>query len=188
MVRYHHRMSDNVRVDEVARRRSWLLAPAMVCIALYAPAVIAQRRAAGVPSGPTVPLTIALKVGGDAYRLTGQGKCQHAAQASIYDVPAEQWSVQHSEGARNLSLTMWRPKKGTGDMLTLAVTTGARSYGVNTVKADQSAPARGSGTISVAPAGKGGTFTIDAVTPEGAPITGTITCEAFTAPMPEGGD
>jgi hypothetical protein len=185
-LRYHHTMPNNTRVDEVAVWQP--LVAAMLCLGMTAPVFVAQRRAPGAPAGSEVPITIALKVGGEAFQLTGQGRCRHAPRASIYDVPAEQWSVQHRDAERGLSLTMWRPTKGTGDMMTLAVNAGGGSHSITTVKAGQSGPTRGSGTISLAPSGKGGTFTIDAAAPDGTRITGTIQCAAFTAAIAEGGD
>lgn len=156
------------------------------CCVLCVTAVAAQRRAPG--SAAKVQVSVDLVVAGDAYKATGEGTCRHAAQAAIYGVLSEQWSVQHSEGSRNLSLTLWRPKRGGGDMLTLAVSTGAASRQVNTVKADAAPPAEGSGTATLAAAPKGGTFTIDAATAKGERITGTIKCEAFTPAVAEGGD
>ena len=180
-------MMNDERVDEVSRLAGALVLTAL-CVGLCAPALFAQRRANGVPAGTLVPITIGLTVGTEPFQLKGNGKCQHAPQASIYDVLAEQWSVQHSEGDRSLSLTMWRPKKGSGDMLTLSVNTGSRSHSITTVKAPNSGPTRGSGTISLASAAKGGTFTIEAATREGTRITGTIACGAFTAAVAEGGN
>ena len=160
----------------------------MLCCAMCAVTLVAQRRIPGAAGETKVPVTIALQVGSEAYKVTGQATCHHAAQASIYDVPAEQWSVQQSDGSRSLSLTMWRPKKASGDMLSLAVSTGGKSHTVNTVKAGKSGTADGSGTVTFVPAAKGGTFTIDAAAADRTKITGTITCAGFTAPMPVAGD
>jgi hypothetical protein len=149
----------------------------------------AQRPSPGAAaSGTQVAVTIALQIGSEAYKVTGQGTCHHTARAGIYDTPAEQWSVQQSEGSRSLALTMWRPKKAPGDMLSLAVTTGGKSHQVSTVKVGQSGSLIGAGTVTLASAAQGGTFTIDATTAERTRITGTITCAAFTAPRPVAGD
>ena len=180
-------MLNDAFADEVRNGRLVIL---VLCVSLWVPLLAAQRRAPGAPSGSGagVPLTITLKVGAEAYRLTGHGKCHHAPRAAIYGVAAEQWSVQHSEGARSVSLTMWRPKGAANDMMTLAVNTGTKSFAVNTVKAGNSGPPSGSGTITLTPADKGGTFTIDAAAADGTRLAGTLSCGAFTAPVPEGGD
>jgi hypothetical protein len=66
--------------------------------------------------------------------------------------------------------------------------TGGASLQVNTVKAAAAPPVEGSGTATLATAAKGGTFTIDASTSKGVRITGTITCDAFTPAVAEGGN
>src|SRR5918993_5745095 len=110
------------------------LVTTLFCCSMCAVTVIAQRRAPGTRPESKVPLTIALQVGTEAFNVTSQGTCHHTAQASIYDVPAEQWSVQYSEGSRSVSLALWRPKNGSGDMLSLAVSTGGGGHIVNTVR------------------------------------------------------
>jgi hypothetical protein len=160
----------------------------ILCCAMCAVPVVAQRRIPGAAGATKVPVTIALQVGSEAYKVTGQATCHHTAQASIYDVPAEQWSVQQSDESRSVSLTMWRPKKASGDMLSLAVSIGGKSHTVNTVKVGSSGAAAGSGTVTFIPAAQGGSFTIDAAAADRTKITGTITCAAFTAPTPVAGD
>lgn len=160
----------------------------VVCCSLCAVTLVAQRRPPGARAEPTVPVAIELQVGGGAYTMTGEGTCTHAARASIYDVPAEQWSVRHREGSRSLTLTVWRPKAGGGDMLSLAITDGKTNHRVNTVKGGSASAVSGAGTVTLAPAEKGGTFKVDATTSAGAKITGTVRCDAFTAPVVAGGN
>jgi hypothetical protein len=163
-------------------------AATLVCCLLCAVPLVAQRRPAGAPAETAVPVTVELQVGGGAYTVTGEGTCHHAARASIYDVPAEQWQVQHREGSRSLALTLWRPRAGGGDMLSLAITDGATSHRVNTVKGGSASAVSGTATVTLTPAEKGGTFTIDATTSSGAKISGTVRCDAFTAPVVAGGE
>lgn len=148
----------------------------------------AQRRPAEPPQDPKVPATINLKVSGAAYTFSGPATCEHLQRGSIYDTPAERWSVQQADGQRSLSLTVWRPLAGGGDMITMSVSDGGKRADVNTVKGRQQTQTTGSGTVKFAPAGKGGTFTIDAKTASGGAITGTITCEGFTISRPVAGD
>jgi len=146
-----------------------------------------QRRPAGAQK-PTVGVTIALK-GATSYDFSGQGSCTHAPVGSIYNVVAEQWTVEQADGSRSVHLTLWRPKNGSGDMFTLSVSSGGgRPQSVNTVKAPGAPPAEGSGKVTLAPAGKGGTFTVDAKTASGGALAGSIKCDAFTPAIAEGGD
>ena len=147
-----------------------------------------QRRPAGsAPQEAKVGATIALDVAGTAYQFSGQAVCEHLSRGSIYDIPAARWSVRHSEAARDLSLTVWRPQSG-GDMVTLAVGIGGKRHDVNTVKAPKATSVTGSATVKFAPEGKGGTFTLNATAGSGAAITGTIKCEAFTTPVAVAGN
>jgi hypothetical protein len=67
-------------------------------------------------------------------------------------------------------------------MFTLSVN-GKTTVSVTTVRSQVS----GSGKVTLAPAGKGGTFTIDAKAKTGESITGSIKCDAFTPAIAEGG-
>ena len=143
--------------------------------------VSAQRRPAGItPQEVTVGAAIALTVAGTPYQYSGQAVCEHLSRGSIYDVAAARWSVRHSGAGRDVSLTVWRPQSGGDDMVTLAVNVEGTRYDVNTVKAPRAPSAVGSGTVTFAPEGKGGSFTINATAGSGALITGTIKCDAFT--------
>jgi hypothetical protein len=150
-------------------------------------AVDAQRRVPGTRPDTTVPVTVALKVGSQAYDFTGRATCTHAPVAGIYDLRAEQWSVQQSSDSGSLSLTHWHPASG-ADMFNLSVTSGNTRAGVSTVKVGTNGTIDGAGTVTLKREGKGGTFTVAAATAKGAKITGTITCEAFTPAIAEGGD
>ena len=142
----------------------------------------AQRRA-GEPDAKQ-GIHASLKVGGQTYQSTEPGKCTHAPVASIYQTMAELWTVQQSQDGRSLTLSFWKPKDGSADMVTLSVWSGKASHQVNTVKG---ATAAGSGTVTLEKAGNGGTFTVDAKSKDGAAITGTIRCEVFGRHTAEGG-
>jgi hypothetical protein len=73
-------------------------------------------------------------------------------------------------------------------MLSLSVSDGTASHRVNTVKGGRAPAPSGTATVLLTPAGKGGTFQVDATTTAGTKITGTVRCEAFTAPVVAGGD
>jgi hypothetical protein len=145
--------------------------------------VDAQRRAPG-QAQPTQAIQAALKVGGATYQSSQAGKCTHAPVASIYNTVAELWSVQQNGEGQSLSLTLWKPKDGSGDMVTLSVTSGNVAHQVSTVRGGTTA---GSGKVTLEKSGNGGTFSVDAKSSSGASISGTIKCDAFAPHMAEGG-
>lgn len=157
-------------------------------VLMLAAVPMAQVRAPRGTERPGVNVTIALKSSSGAYQFTGQGTCTYAKMASIYGIVSEQWSVQQSGDSRSLSLTFWKPKNGAGTMFTLSLSSGSGRQSVNTVKAPGASPTEGSGTVSLAPADKGGTFTVDAKDAKGGAITGTIKCDAFMPAIAEGGN
>jgi len=97
------------------------------------------------------------------------------------------WTVEQNADGKSLTLTVWRPNSGTGDMLSLAVTAGGKSYRVNTVKVGQRGEVQGSGTVKLDTSGQGGSFTINAATSDGAKISGTVKCDRFTSAEAAGG-
>lgn len=135
--------------------------------------------------GPAkVLLEVSLKVGSDVYDAKGQGSCTHAPKASIYGVLAEMWLVRQEGEGRSVQLTLWKPSDGSVSMFSLSVN-GTKSTTISTVRGGQ---VLGSGTVTLTPAAKGGTFTVDAKARTGEAIAGTIRCEAFTPAIAEGGN
>lgn len=123
---------------------------------------------------------IALQIGSQKY--TGMGECKSAARASIYDIPAALYSVSQRAGKDSLNLTLWRPADGKPDMLSLSLSTGGRSYVVDTVKNK-----KGSGGAKLERSGNGGSIVLDAVAASGEKITGKIQCRAFGGVQAQGG-
>ena len=163
------------------------IAAVITIAAAFCSELEAQRRVPGARPDTTVPVTVALKVGSQAYDFTGKATCTHAPVAGIYDLRAEQWSVQQSSDGGSLSLTHWHPATG-ADMFNLSVTSGNTQSSVSTVKVGTNGTIDGSGAVTLSREGKGGTFTVAAATAKGAKITGTIKCEAFTPALAEGGE
>jgi hypothetical protein len=143
----------------------------------------AQRRVPG-QAQPQQAIQVALKVGGATYQSNQAGKCTHAPVASIYNTVAEMWSVQQNAQGQSLALTLWKPKDGSGDMVTLSVTNGNLSHQVDTVRGGTPT---GSGKVTLEKSGNGGTFTVDGKSKSGTQISGTIKCDAFAPHMAEGG-
>ncbi len=148
-------------------------------------AASAQRRPPGSQE-KKVGVAIDLKVNGTPYTFKGEASCDHLAKGSIYDIAAERWSVRHDDNGRNISLSLWRPANGTGDMVQLNVNMGGKRYDVSTIKSPQGPS--GSGSVKLVTEGTGGTFTVDATTPSAGKITGTIKCDAFPAAEVVAGD
>lgn len=146
----------------------------------------AQRRVPA-PGSETVPVVIALKADGKAYNFSGQAKCTHAPVAAIYGLRAERWTVDRSEsGALPATLALWHPASGP-DLVSLSFTIGDTRHDFSTIKVGSNGKVEGSGTITLAREGKGGTFTVNATSASGAKLTGTVKCDAFTPAFAEGG-
>jgi hypothetical protein len=164
-----------------------LLALGIVAATVTVSAVSAQRRVPGQRAETTVPVAIALKAGTESYNFTGKATCSHAPVASIYNLRAERWTVDQSEGPRSLTLAVWRPASGS-DLVSVNVSSGARRHSMSTIKVGNNGTVEGSGTVAFAKDGNGGTFTVNATAADGTKITGTVKCEAFTAAIAEGGN
>jgi hypothetical protein len=135
------------------------------------------------PAEVKIPIHVSLKIEGQAFELSGAGKCTHAPKASIYNVVSELRSVDVSANGRSTNLTWWHPLDASADMVNLSVT-GRGSHNVSTVKGG---PAIGSGTVKFEKLGGGGIFTVDAKTAKNVAISGTIKCDSFAPHIAEGG-
>jgi hypothetical protein len=141
--------------------------------------------ATGVPG--EVPLKIELSAGGDRAELAGAGRCTHAAQASIYGVPAALWQIQDSGTAEigHATLTVWRPASGGGaDQFSMVIASGDRQHRISTVKGGEIV---GSGSVAMHPTGDGAHFEVVGTDGEGRSIRATFQCERFTEHVAEGG-
>jgi hypothetical protein len=143
----------------------------------------AQRRPAGQAQAKQA-MQVSLTVGGQAYQSSEPGKCTHAPTAAIDRIVSQMWSIQQSADGRSVALTVWRPKDGSADMVTLSVTTGKASHRVNTSRGSDTA---GSGKVTFEKSGDGGIFTLVAKTNDGTVITGRIKCDALAPHLAEGG-
>ena len=149
--------------------------------------VEAQRRVSSGAAERGVPVTIAIKAGTEDVNFTGKATCTHAPVASIYGLRAERWTVDQADGGRSLTLALWHPASGS-DLISLNLSGGARRHSVTTIKVGTNGTVEGSGTITLAKQKTGGTFTVNATTADGTKITGTVTCDAFTPAIAEGGN
>jgi hypothetical protein len=151
----------------------------------------AQRRAQLVPSEgehQAITVTIAGKVVGKKIQASGDGTCSHAADASIHGVSASLWMVQYGGGGdgslKQLNLTLWRPKDGGPDQLSLAVETKSGSHRIET---GNPGDGKGEGSVTILPSGPGGRLEVTGKEAGGKPIQLTIDCTAFSGVEAEGG-
>src|SRR5512135_3275717 len=121
----------------------------VIALMIASPAAAQVRRGPAMPAETKVDLAIKLQVNGQPYSLAGKGVCQHAPVASIYNVLAEMWSVEHNDGQRSIRLTLWRPRSTAGDMFSLSLSSGNKRYLVNTVKVGEQPAVEGSGKVSL---------------------------------------
>ncbi len=133
-------------------------------------------------------LTISGKVGGKNHQASGPGTCSHAPDASIRGVSASLWMVQFSAGdgagVKQLNLTLWRPKDGGPDQVSLVFDTKSGSHRVET---GSTAENQGEATVVVLPNGPGGRFEISGKDGDGKPMQVTIDCPTFAGIEAEGG-
>jgi hypothetical protein len=112
---------------------------------------------------------------------------QGRAARQHYGVPAALTSVSQRAGGDSLNLSLWQPAAGAPAMLSLHVSTGSKSYVVDTVKGGSKRDTKGSGSAKLEKSGEGGAIVIDAVAAGGEKITGRIVCQRFGAVHAEGG-
>jgi hypothetical protein len=164
----------------------------IVALAATAPQILeAQRRAggtAGVESRETVEIGILAGVGARDYTSRLPGTCRHQPSASIYDVPAALYMVQAdgTEGSeiKRLSLTLWRPKDGSADQLSLALDVGSTPVEIEINPRER---ARGAATVQVHRSGPGGKLEVRGKDAAGTKVSVTISCPVFAGVVAEGG-
>ena len=161
---------------------------AMLFVTAVAAQDLAAQRAVTETGGSVPTVSVSAKVGTKSYEGTGPGSCRHTPDAAIYDVPAALWMVEQggsSNGAiKSLNLTVWKPKDGSRDQLSLALTTKSSSHRIDVGgRGDQV----GSGKATVTPKDAGGRVEIQGKDESGAAVQVVITCPAFSGVQAEGG-
>ncbi|HEX2610565.1 MAG TPA: hypothetical protein VHK68_06105, partial [Gemmatimonadales bacterium] len=72
---------------------------------------------------------VTARLGSKTYSSSLPGSCKYEPSGSIYDVPAALWLIEGSGSERSdikqLNLTLWRPKNGSADQISLFIDTGA---------------------------------------------------------------
>ena len=147
----------------------------------------AQRRS-NTSGAPGQPLTVSVRLDGKAHESTGAGSCKHTPAASIYDIPAALWMIEYRNPAaremKQLNLTLWRPKDGSPDQISLAFEAGSSSYRISSGGRAQPA---GKAKVKVSPSGSGARFEVKGKDAEGRKVEVMVTCPALAGVEAEGG-
>jgi hypothetical protein len=116
--------------------------------------------AGGVADAGMVPLSIEATVDGRRYTVEGTGECRHAPDASIYGEPSAMWLVQYSGAGevRSLSLTVWQPKSGAADQVSVTLGMDDASPSISTVRGGE---IEGSASAGVEAEGAGARLQVD---------------------------
>jgi hypothetical protein len=154
-------------------------------------AAVAQRQTLA-PDSPKAPieasLNIAGKAGGKSIQASGTGSCRHAPDASLRGVSASLWMVRYggeADGAvKQLNLTLWRPKDGGPDQLSLALETKSGEHKIETGAEGEH---KGEGRVTILPSGPGGRLELTGKDSKGKPLQISIDCPAFADVEADGG-
>jgi hypothetical protein len=160
---------------------------ALVLLPCLTAEATAQRLAPPTGSPEGLALSITGKIGGKKYQGSGSGTCRHTPEASIHGVSASLWMVQYAgsgESLKQMNLTLWRPKDGAPDQLSLNIDTKSGSHRVETGGRGEN---QGEGAVVILPNGPGGRFEIRGKDAEGKAIQITVDCPAFAGVTAEGG-
>ncbi len=120
-------------------------------------------------------------VGGRPYPDHGAGECKTSAESTIYDVPATQWHGTFSGSeigtVRDVNVTVWQPKAGGPDQVTMWLTVGGKSHRISTVTGGEKI---GKAKASARRQGTGGTILVEGTTGEGTPVELEFICDEFS--------
>lgn len=168
--------------------RTALITSILCCFVLTSRAA-AQRLTPETREGVAqAQFTITGKIGKKSFHASGSGVCQHAADASIRGISASLWMVRFDgsgEGKlRRLNMTLWRPKDGGSDQLSLEMATGSGDHRIDT---GGDGKRKGEGSVTIIPNGPGGRLELNGKESEGKPVQLTIECPSFAGVEAEGG-
>ncbi len=137
-----------------------------------------QGEGASAPDSGQVAVVVGAEIDGRRFASRGWGECRHAADASIYGMPSSMWLVQFSGNTevRSVSLTLWRPKSGEADQLSLSITTPRGTARITTVQGGQTV---GSGSVELELADEGGRLRVDGRDAEGNAVEVEVECDRF---------
>jgi hypothetical protein len=167
------------------------LTATLLLMSVVARDAAAQRRAAGQQPSSDPPVTqvqVVARLGSKTYSSNLPGSCKHEPAASIYDVPAALWTVEaggaDGSSVKQLNLTLWRPKNGTADQISLSLDAGSKPTRIDINP--RSKPV-GSGRVRLTPGESGGKFELVGKDAKGTSVNLTISCPSFDAVEAAGG-
>lgn len=151
----------------------------------------AQRRITEHPptnDPPSGQFNVSVRLGSKTYSSTLPGSCRHEPSGSIYDVPAALWMIEGSGPDRGeikqLNLSLWRPKNGSADQISLSIETGS---GPHRIELSPRREPLGSATVRLQPEGAGGRIELTGKDSKGVTVNLTISCPTFEAVEAAGG-
>jgi hypothetical protein len=159
----------------------------LVLVTGFSREAAAQRLQPDIPAERAPAITVTARVGGKDYQGSGSGSCRHEPDASIHGTSAALWMVQYggqSGQVKQLSLTLWRPKDGGRDQLSLSFETGSGAHRIETGGKGKNS---GEGSVTILRNGPGGRMEISGKEAEGKRIQVTVDCPAFASIEPAGG-
>lgn len=126
-------------------------------------------------------VNLVARVGKRVIPAAGPGQCSTSSESTIYDVPATQWhgiyeGPDHS-ALEHVNVTVWQPRAGGPDQMTLYLTLQGKTHRISTVKGGET---HGRATASARRQGSGGTLLVDGATDEGTPIRLEFICDEFS--------
>ena len=137
---------------------------------------------------PGEPLTLSARIDGKNYGVKGPGSCKYEPGASIHGRPAALWLIEYgnpsSAGIKRMNLTVWRPKDGSSDQVSLSLSTSSTTHHINSAGKPQS---EGTAAVKVSPLATGGRFELKGNDAGGATIELTVVCPVFVGVEAEGG-
>jgi hypothetical protein len=146
----------------------------------------AQRLQPKAPA-ESAAIVVTARIGGKEYQGSGTGSCRHEPDASIRGVSAALWVVEYAAqtgSLKQLNLTLWRPKNGGSDQLSLSLEAGSGSHRIETGGNGKNT---GEGSVTILPNGPGGRLEISGKESGGKSVQITIDCPAFAGIEAEGG-
>src|SRR3954462_6122043 len=130
------------------------------------------------PNDESSRVAVTASVGGKNFRGDGRGECRHSPDATIRSISSALWIVEFSEGRgslKQLKLTLWRPKDGSPDDVSLEFATPSGSHHISTGGTGENS---GEASVAVLPSGPGGRVEIKGKDAEGKPVQIAIDCPA----------